>query len=179
MKSTPQIYGLMAEFNEPDQVLAAARRAYEDGYRCMDAYTPFPVEGLAAALGHRRSPVPLLVLIGGITGGTGGYLMQWYAMAVGFPLNIGGRPFHSWPAFIPITFELTILAASLTAVVSMFALNRLPEPYHPVFHSAAFERATTDRFFLCIEARDPRFDAVVTREFLDHQHPESLCMVPG
>jgi hypothetical protein len=178
MKPQTNLHGLMAEFIEPDQVLMAARQAYVEGYRCMDAYTPFPIEGLAEALGQRRTPVAGLVLLGGISGAAGGYCMQYYAMAVGFPLNIGGRPFNSWPAFIPITFELTILLASLTAMISMLLLNRLPELYHPVFHVQGFERASTDRFFLCLEARDPRFDPVETRQFLNRLSPASINGVP-
>jgi hypothetical protein len=178
MKTSDPIHGLMACFADPAQVVAAARLAHAEGYRCMDAYTPFPIDGLAESLGHRRSPVALLVLLGGICGGSGGYLMQYYAMAVGFPLNIGGRPFHSWPSFIPITFELTVLFGSLTALISMLLLNGLPEPYHPAFNVPEFSRASTDRFFLCIEARDPRFDPVLTRRFLDRLCPESVFVVP-
>ncbi len=178
MNTAARIYGLMAEFAEPEAVVEAARRAREEGYRRVEAYSPVPVEGLAEALGRRRSLVPRIVLLGGITGGLGGYFMQWYALAVDYPLNVGGRPFHSWPAFIPITFELTVLAAALSAIVGMLVLNRLPEPYHPVFNVPEFARASTDRFFLCIEARDPRFDPLATRRFLESLRPVSLKEVP-
>jgi hypothetical protein len=168
------LYGLMAEFEEQDEILAAARLAYERGYRRMDAYSPFPIEGLAEALGRGPTRVPLIVLLGGICGGLGGYFMQWYAMAVDFPLNIGGRPFNSWPAYVPITFELTVLAGAVCALVGMLALNRLPEPYHPVFNLPAFARASSDRFFLCIEAADPGFDPAGTRQFLESLRPQSV-----
>jgi len=167
-------YGLMAEFRDPALLRDAAERAYGDGYRRIDAYSPFPIEGLAEAMGRRGTAIPLLVLLGGATGGIGGYFMQWYAMAVDYPLDIGGRPLHSWPAFVPITFELTILCAALTAFFSVFVLNRLPQPYHPAFNVAAFTQASQDRFFLCIEAADPKFDPAKTRAFLESLHPESV-----
>jgi hypothetical protein len=163
--------GLMAGFEHDKDLLHAAQQARAAGYRNMDAYSPFPIKGLAGALGHGRSIIPLLVLVAGITGGLGGYFMQWYAMAVDYPLNIGGRPLHSWPAFIPITFELTILCAALSAIISMLALNRLPRPHHPVFNVPEFARASTDRFFLCIESSDPKFDLGATRKFLETLHP--------
>ncbi|HYK88455.1 MAG TPA: DUF3341 domain-containing protein, partial [Acidobacteriota bacterium] len=154
----PPIYGLMADFAEPDQLLAAVHRAYEEGYRKMDAYSPFPIEGLAEALGFRRNMVPLIVLIGGITGCLSGFFLQYYVAVMNYPLNIGGRPLNSWPAFIPITFEMTVLFAALFAVFGMLALNRLPMPYHPVFNVPEFELATRNRLFLCIESEDPKFD---------------------
>jgi hypothetical protein len=171
------IYGLMAEFSTDRAILSAAKSAYEMGYRRMDAFTPYPVEQLAENLGQKKSRVPFFVLIAGIAGGLGGYFMQWYAMAFDYPLNIGGRPLNSWPAFVPITFELTILSAALVAIIAMFTLNRLPEPYHPVFNVPRFERASTDRFFLCIEARDPKFDRTTTREFLESLKPELIAEV--
>ncbi len=161
------LFGLMAEFEEHEQVLEAARRAYAEGYRRMDAFSPFPVEGLAEAIGREYTSVPLITLVGGITGGLGGYFMQWYSMARLYPLNVGGRPFNSWPNFIPVVFELTVLVAALSAFVSALALNRLPQPNHPVFNVPEFERASIDRFFLCIEARDPKFDLERTRGFLN------------
>jgi len=169
--------GLMAEFVGHEELLSAARTAHSAGYRHMDAYSPFPVEGLAEAIGHKRSALPLVVLLGGITGGLGGYFMEWYAMAVDYPIEIGGRPLHSWPAFIPITFELTILCAALSAIVAMLAFNRLPRPYHPVFNVAEFARASTDRFFLCIESTDPMFDNAGTRNFLRTLHPSMIAEV--
>lgn len=171
------VFGLMAEFRGPEALVAAAHRAREGGYRKMDAYTPFPVEGLAEALGVRHTRVPLYVLIGGILGGAGGFFMQYYAAVLGYPLNIGGRPLNSWPAFIPITFELTILAAGLTAVISMIVMNGLPQPYHPVFNAPGFERASSDRFFLCIESGDPNFDPETTRSFLEGLKPDRVLIV--
>jgi hypothetical protein len=174
VNAAPPIYGLMAEFSESAALLAAARRAYETGYRRMDAFTPFPVEGLAENLGRKKSLVPLIVLLAGICGGTGGYFMEWYAMSVDYPINIGGRPLNSWPPFVPITFELTILSGALAAVIAMLALNRLPQPYHPVFNARRFERASTDKFFLCIEASDPKFDLDATRQFLETLKPDYI-----
>src|SRR4051794_39901869 len=164
----------MAEFESHEALVDAARRTHAEGYRRLDAYSPFPVHGLSEALGRRKTRVPLIVLIGGMTGGLGGYFMQWYAMRIDYPFNIGGRPLHSWPAFIPITFELTILCAALSAIIGMLALNRLPEPYHPVFNVPEFRRASLDRFFLCVEATDPKFDFVGTRTFLEGLRPESV-----
>ena len=161
------LYGLMAEFEEHEQLLTATRRAFADGYRRMDAYSPFPVEGLAEALGVEYTAIPLFTLAGGIIGGLGAYFMEWYAMSQLYPINIGGRPLNSWPNFIPVTFELTVLIASVSAFAGVFILNRLPQPNHPVFNVPEFERASTDRFFLCIEADDPKFDRERTREFLD------------
>jgi len=172
-----RVYGLMAEFADADDLLAATRRAHAEGYHRMDAYSPFPIEGLAEALGRRGTAVPLLVLLGGMTGGIGGYFMQAYAMAVDYPLNIGGRPLHSWPAFIPITFELTVLCAALTAFFAVFVLNRLPQPYHPVFNAGGFEHASQDRFFLCVEANDPKFDVQHTRRFLESLEPDAITEV--
>ena len=162
----PPIYGVIAEFENPSDVVAAARRAYEEGYRRMDAYSPYPIEALSEAIGFHKSRLPLIVLIGGIVGGLGGYLMQFYMNAYDYALNVGGKPLHSWPAFIPITFETTVLGASLAAIFGMLALNGLPEPYHPVFNTPNFALATRDRFFLLIEARDPKFDREGTTEFL-------------
>lgn len=166
MNNRVRVYGLMAEFDDPGGLLAATRHAYQDGYRRMDAYSPFPVEGLAEALGARRKAVPLIVLLGGLVGCFGGFFMQYYIAAIYFPLNIGGRPLNSWPAFIPVTFELTVLVAALSAVFGLLALNGLPMPYHPTFNVPRFKFASRDRFFLCIEAADPKFDRERTREYL-------------
>lgn len=180
LETGPQIklYGLLAEFEESAPLVEAARRTREAGYRRIDAYAPFPVHGLAEALGFHRTRVPLLVLIGGIVGGVGGYALQYWVSAIAYPLNIGGRPLHSWPAFIPVTFELTVLAAGLAAVLGMLALNGLPMPYHPLFHVEQFARATQDRFFLCIESADPLFDEEATREFLLSLGPADVHAVP-
>ncbi|HUI09054.1 MAG TPA: DUF3341 domain-containing protein [Bacteroidota bacterium] len=174
----PPIYGLMAEFDSPADVVAAAGRASAAGYTLLDAYSPFPVEGLDSALRVRHTRLPLLVLIGGIIGCAGGFFMQYYAAVIAYPLNVGGRPLDSWPSFIPITFELTVLCAGLTAVIGMLALNGLPRPYHPVFNVPSFERATLDGFFLCIEAADPLFGDRETREFLETLRPKGVHVVP-
>ena len=162
----PPIYGVIAEFDNPTDAVEAARRAYEEGYRRMDAYSPYPIEALSEAIGFHGSRLPLIVLIGGIVGCLGGYLMQYWMNAYDYALNVGGKPQHSWPAFIPITFETTVLGAALAAIFGMLALNGLPEPYHPVFNAPNFALATRDRFFLLIEARDPKFDRADTAAFL-------------
>jgi len=165
-----RIYGVLAEFDTPEQLVHAAEKVREAGYHRMDAYTPFPVEGLAQAMGLKRNHVPLITMLGGLAGGIGGFAFQYWAAAVTYPMNIGGRPLNSWPAFIPVTFELTVLGASLCAVFGMLALNRLPQPYHPVFNVRRFERASSDRFYLCIEARDPKFHMAETSRFLHGLH---------
>ena len=162
----PGLYGLMAEFNEPNGLVAAARRVHEAGYRKVDAFSPYPMEALTEALGFHSSRLPLLVLVGGVTGLLAGYGLQYWASVIEYPMNVGGRPFHSWVSFIPPTFETTILFAALTAVLGMLALNGLPEPYHPVFNVPTFALATKDRFFLCIEATDPKFDLDQTWSFM-------------
>ena len=161
-----RLYGLMAEFATPQALVDAAEKARAEGYRRMDAYTPFPIEALTEALGHHRSKVPLIVLIGGVLGCLGGYALQYWTSAVAYPMNVGGRPYNSWPAFIPVTFEMTILLGVLFAVVGMLALNGLPMPHHPVFNVERFALASRDRYFLCIEARDRHFDLERTRAFL-------------
>jgi hypothetical protein len=161
------IYGLMAEFDDPNAIVAAARRTHEAGYRRINAYSPYPVEELSEAIGFRRNFVPLTVLICGLLGALGGFALQSWTSAVDYPINVGGRPLISIPSFIPITFECTVLLASFGAFIGMLIMNRLPQPYHPVFNVPGFARATKDRFFLCIKADDPKFNAAETRAFLD------------
>jgi hypothetical protein len=174
----PGMYGLIAEFDHPDDVLRATRDAYARGYRMMEAYTPFPIEGLAEALGFHRNRMAAIVFLGGLAGGIGGYFMQWYSAVVSFPIDVGGRPFHSWPSFIPITFEMTVLGAALAAVFGMLGLNGLPRPHHPVFNVSSFALATRNRFFLCLQSRDALFDPATARQFLEEQHPRSISEVP-
>lgn len=166
MKKKSALYGVMAEFDNPSAVVAAAHRAHEAGYRKMDAYSPYPIEELSEAIGFHKNAIPKIVLAGGIIGGLSGLAMQIFTSAIDYPLNVGGRPLISWPSFVPITFEMTILLASLGAVFGMLALNGLPEPYHPVFNVPRFELASRTHFFLCIESEDPKFDREGTREFL-------------
>jgi hypothetical protein len=163
----PPIYGLMAEFDRPEALLEAAHRTFAEGYRRMDAYSPFPIDGLAESIGFHKTRIPLIVLIGGLVGCVGGFYLQYWVSVIDYPLNIGGRPLNSWPAFIPVTFEMTILFAALSAVLGLLALNGLPMPYHPVFNVERFQLATRNRFFLCVEATDPKFDYEATRRFLE------------
>jgi hypothetical protein len=171
------IYGLLAEFDNPGALVAAARSAREAGYKKLDAYTPYPVEELNHALDLHSNRLPFLVLVGGILGGLAGYGLEYWASAVAYPLNIGGRPLHSIPSFIPVAFETTILAAAVTAVLGMLALNGLPMPYHPVFHVERFALASRNRFFLCIEAADPQFDREATAKFLERLGPREVSEV--
>ena len=175
--SAPTLYGLMAEFDSPTALVHAAERARLEGYREMDAYSPIPIEELSEALGLRRTRLPVLVFLGGLFGCVGGFGLEYWSQTMAYPMNIGGRPFNSWPQFVPVMFETTVLGAALTAFVGMWALNKLPQPYHPVFNVPEFARASTDRFFLCIEATDPRFDLNGTRQFLDGLHPVGVSEV--
>jgi hypothetical protein len=156
----------LAEFRDPHELVVAARRAYDAGYRRLDAFTPFPVEGLTEAIGYRRTRLPLLVLAGGLAGGLGGLAMQYWMTAVDYPINIGGRPLASWSAYWVVAFEMTILGASLTAVLGMLGANGLPMPYHPLFNVPEFKLASRDRFFLLVRSSDPHFDADATGGFL-------------
>jgi len=173
----PPIYGLMAEFEDVQQLIEAARRTREAGYRQYDAYTPIPVEELAEAMHAHDTRLPWLVLADGILGGLGGYALQYWTAVIDYPINIGGRPLHSWPAFIPPTFETTILGAALFCVLGMLALNGLPMPYHPVFNVPRFALSSRDRFFLCIEATDPIFHPQATRRFLERFGPREVSEV--
>jgi hypothetical protein len=166
MTAPPHVFGLMAEYETAGAVLEAARRARQAGYRDMDAYAPYPVEGLALALGEKKTAIPFVVLIGGLVGAAVGFFMQHWSMAVDYRLNVGGRPHNSWPVFIPVAFEMLILIASFAAFLSMLFLNGLPRPHHPLFNVPEFARASQDRFFLCVEATDPKFDPVETAAFL-------------
>jgi ActD protein len=178
MKTLP-IYGTMAEFASANDLVHAARRTHEAGYRKLDAYSPFPVEELAEAIGFQKNYVPLVTLIGAIVGGVGGYLMQYWIAVISYPVNVGGRPYHSWPSFIIVTFEMTILFGAIAAVFGMLALNGLPMPYHPVFNVPRFVLASKDRFFLLVYANDPKYDAKGTRQFLEGLQPRSISEVPS
>jgi Protein of unknown function (DUF3341) len=174
----PAVYGIMAEFETPAELLAATRRAYSEGFRRMDAYSPFPVPDLSESLGVHEDHVNLLTLVGGIMGGLTAYALQYWINTNAYPLNVGGRPYHSWPAFIIVTFEMTILFASASAFFGMLALNGLPFPHHPVFNVPGFESASRDRFFLCIESIDPSFDLDATQVFLKSLGPLRVVEVP-
>ena len=176
-KPRPSIYGVIAEFDTPEALVVAAGKTIAQGYRKVEANSPFPVEGLDEALGFHHSRVPFLTLMGGAIGCVGGFFMQWFSAVKHYPMNIGGRPLNSWPAFIPVTFELTILCAAIAAVLGMLALNGLPMPYHPLFNLDRFERASRDRFFLSIEATDPRFDREGTKRFLESLNPKGVYEV--
>ena len=165
-RGTHALYGIMAEFNNPSDLVAAARRTYEEGYRRINGYSPYPIEELSEAIGFTRTSLPLIVLIGGILGGLGGFFMQYWMEVIDYPLNVGGKPYNSWPAFIPITFECTVLVAAFAAVFGMLALNKLPQPYHPVFNAPNFALATRDRFFLVIEANDAKFRHKEVTQFM-------------
>jgi len=174
---THGIYGLIAEFDNPTALVKAARAAREKGYRKLDAFSPFPIEGLTDALHLHKNKLPLIVLTGGIIGGLTGFLVQYYVTVINFPINIGGRPLDSWPSYIIITFELTILFGALSAVLGMLGLCGLPMPYHPVFNAPRFALASNNRFFLCIESADPLFDVAATGDFLRGLEPHEVTEV--
>jgi hypothetical protein len=169
-----EIYGLLAEFETPELLVEAAQRARQAGYRKLDAYTPFPVEGLAEALGYHRTGMPLVMFIGGMLGCIGGFGLQYWCAVVAYPIDVGGRPLNSWPSWIPVTFELTILISALAGVFGLLALCGLPMPYHPVFNVPRFALASRDRFFLCIEATDRLFDREGTARFLGELRPKNV-----
>jgi Protein of unknown function (DUF3341) len=176
--TAPTLYGLMAEFETPTELVNAAKTAYAEGYREMDAYSPFPIEEASEAIGFHTTRVPLITLVGGILGGVSGFGLQYWINVIAYPLNIGGKPYNSWPAFIVPTFEMTILFAGLVGMFGMFALNGLPQPYHPLFNVDRFSAVTRDKFFLCIEATDSKFDLVGTQQFMEHLKPLSISEVP-
>jgi hypothetical protein len=173
----PKLYGVMAEFENPTDLVSAARRTYEAGYRRINGYSPYPIEELSEAIGFRHTILPVIVFIGGVLGGLGGFFMQYWMEVIDYPLNVGGKPFNSWPAFIPITFECTVLLAAFSAVFGMLALNKLPQPYHPVFNAPNFALATRDRFFLVIEASDRKFEHDQVVSFLQGLEPKDLIDV--
>ena len=177
LEPRPTLYGLIAEFDNPTALVAAANAARLAGYKRMDAYSPIPIEELHHAIGFHHTKLPLIVLIGGILGGLGGYGLEWWSSVIAYPLNIGGRPYHSWPQFVPVAFETTILGAALAAVLGMLALNGLPMPYHPIFNAPRFALASRNRFFLCIEASDPKFDREATQRFLEGLDPRGVSEV--
>ncbi len=174
---TQPSFGVMAEFDNPTDLVSAVRATREKGYRKIDAYSPFPIEDLSSALNLHRNKLPLIVLVGGLLGLATGYLLQYYVTVIQFPINVGGRPLHSWPAYIVITFELTILFAAISAVMGMLALCGLPMPYHPVFNAPRFALASRNRFFLCIESRDPLYEATRTADFLRSLEPKEVFEV--
>lgn len=165
-RHAPPLYGVIAEFENPSDLVAAARRVYSLGYRRINGYSPYPIEELSEAIGFTRTSLPLIVFIGGLIGGIGGFLMQYYIEVIDYPINVGGKPYNSWPAFIPITFEMTVLVAAFSAVLGMLVLNKLPQPYHPVFNLPNFALATRDRFFLAVEANDAKFNHAEVVELL-------------
>jgi Protein of unknown function (DUF3341) len=173
----PKLYGVMAQFHSPSALVAAARETYTAGYRRINGYSPFPIEELSDAIGFKRTTLPLIVLAGGIIGALGGFFMQYWMEVIDYPINVGGKPFNSWPAFIPITFECTVLCAAFAAVFGMLALNKLPQPYHPVFNAPNFALATRDSFFLVIEANDPKFDHDEAIRFLKNLEARDVCDV--
>jgi hypothetical protein len=177
-KPKPALYGLMGEFATPSALLQATQRAHAEGFRRMDAYSPFPIPGMPESLGMRRDWVNGITLLGGLMGGLTAYALQYWINTSAYPLNVGGRPLHSWPAFIIVTFEMTVLFAGTAAVLGMLALNGLPMPYHPVFNVPEFAAASRDRFFLCIEAADPQFEPAGTRKFLEDLGPVRVLEVP-
>jgi len=162
----PATYGLLAEFDSPAQLVAAAKKTHEAGYRRIDTFSPYPIEEAWEAIGHHDKRLSKIVLAGGITGMLSGIALQEWVHNIAYPINIAGKPLNSWPQFVPVTFELTILFAAISAVLGMIILNGLPEPYHPVFNVPRFEHASRDKFFLLVESADPKFDRAKTLDFL-------------
>ena len=163
----PGPFGVVGEFDSPDKLLAAANKALDGGYSSMDAFSPFPIHGLADAIGFQEGRVRWIIFVAGAAGAIGGMGLQWWVATQAYPLNVGGRPLFSWPSFIPPAFETTILFAAFGAVLGMIGLNRLPQPHHPVFDAPNFERASQDRFFLLVEAKDPMYDASAIKKLME------------
>lgn len=176
-KDTP--HAVVAEFAGPDDVLHAAEKAYAAGYRRIEAYSPFPIHGMSEAIGFKDQRIPWIVFMGGVTGAVLGYALQYYTSVWDYPMNVGGKPLNSIPAFIPVTFECTILFAAIGAVIGMFAMNLLPQPYHPIFNTPGFDRASQDRFFLAIEAGDEKFNRGEIENFLEGLSPINVSYVEG
>ncbi len=173
-----EIFGMVAEFDNPEDIVRAAEAAYEHGYREMDAYSPIPVNGLAEAIGFKRNWISTIILVGGLTGGIGGFFMQWFSATIHYPIIVGGRPYNSWPSFMPITFEMTVLLSAFAAVIGMLGLNGLPRPNHPIFNAPNFDKASQNKFFLSVQANDPLYDEEKTRQFLEAQKPTAVSLVP-
>lgn len=174
----PPIFGYLAEFETPTELVEAAEKVYAEGYRKIDTYSPFPIEAASEAVGFHHTRLPLIVLIGGLTGLATAFGMQYWISVIDYPINVGGRPFNSWPAFVVVCFELTVLFSAISAVIGMFALNGLPMPYHPVFNVQRFVDASKDGFFLVVEATDPQFDVETTESFLKSLSPAGVWEVP-
>lgn len=176
-RSEPKTYGVVAEFDSPGQLLEAARKTREAGYREIEAYTPFPLHGLSDAVGFKDEKVPWIVFLGGVVGASCGYLLQFYTSVIDYPLNVGGKGLNSIPMFFPVTYECTILFASFGAFLGMLALNKLPQPYHGAFNTPNFERASQDKFFLAVEANDKQFDEVETKRFMETMDANNVSLV--
>jgi hypothetical protein len=174
MSDEKKLYGMLAQFGSAPALMTAVEKARAGGYCKMEAYSPYPIHGLSEALGFKRTKLPYLIFLGGMTGAIGGFGMMWSSAAYFYPINVAGRPYFSWEAFVPITFECMILLAAFTAVLGMLGLNGLPQPYHPLFNSEAFSHASRDKFFLCIEGTDPQFSIESTRKFLESLAPEEI-----
>src|SRR5215469_14445679 len=173
------VHGLMAEFDSAQELMDAAHKTHREGYHHVEAYSPFPIEGLADAIGFHKNRVPLVTLIGGLIGGLSGFALQYWVANITYPVNVGGRPYFSWPSFIVVTFELTILFAGLSAAFGMIALNGLPQPYHPVFNVPEFAKASENKFFLVVSSEDPKYDTARTADFLKGLAPRNVWEVPS
>ncbi len=176
-RKVPKTYGVVAEFDSPEQLISAAKKAREAGYKQLEAYTPFPIHGLSDAVGFKDEKVPWIVFMGGLVGASAGYFLQYYTSVIDYPMNVGGKPLNSLPMFFPVTYECTILFASFGAFLGMLALNKLPQPYHAAFNTPGFERASQDKFFLAVEANDNQFDEVETKKFMETMEANNVSLV--